>query len=284
MRTNIAFLIAFSFIVAGCGKSSEQIELEKQNADMKKELATKDSFIEDITSAINDINVKLESTWAMQKNIVQKTPTVEEGKMLSQAELKTKIMNRISDISSIITESRKKVASLQRKLAEQKTKYLALSKMVNDLKISLEERERTIAAMQIQIQNLEGDVAEKVKTIAARDEIIEHQTNRINTAYYIVGKMNELKEKNIISREGGIFWGLLGTTTVLTNTYNEGEFTTLDRSKDLVIEVAGNIEEIVPARDTSSYSKEEKPNHRSLLTIKKPENFWRESHLAIVTD
>ena len=79
-------------------------------------------------------------------------------------------------------------------------------------------------------------------------------------------------------------WGLVGTTTVLTNTFNEGEFTPLDKSKDMLIEVAGNIKEIVPVRDTSSYTKEEKPDKRTLLTITKPEIFWRDSHLAIVTE
>jgi hypothetical protein len=93
-----------------------------------------------------------------------------------------------------------------------------------------------------------------------------------------------LKEKNIVSREGGILWGLFGTTTVLTNTFNEGDFTPLDKSKDRLIEVSGTVDEIVPERDPASYTKEEKPDHHTLLTITKPEIFWRESHLAIVTN
>ena len=74
------------------------------------------------------------------------------------------------------------------------------------------------------------------------------------------------------------------TTTVLTNTYTDEEFTPLDKSKDMLIEVAGNIKEIVPVRDTASYTKEEKPDKRTLLTIKNSEIFWRDSHLAIITE
>ena len=138
--------------------------------------------------------------------------------------------------------------------------------------------------MQTQVLNLEGEVTSKTEIIAARDLTIESQTKQINTVYYVAGKMDELKEKQIVSSEGGIFWGLLGTTTVLTNGYNETEFSKLDKSKDKYIEVAGVIDEIIPERDPSSYKQELKANNRTLLTITKPESFWRESHLAIITD
>jgi hypothetical protein len=79
-------------------------------------------------------------------------------------------------------------------------------------------------------------------------------------------------------------WGLLGATTVLTSTYSESEFNALDKSKDMSIEVAGSIDEIVPDRDPDSYTKEERPDNHTMLKIIKPESFWRENHLAIVTD
>jgi DNA repair exonuclease SbcCD ATPase subunit len=291
MRTTIGFIIAFSFIIVGCGKSPEQTELERQNAQLKQELASKDRFVEDVTSTINDIHNKLENTWAMEKNILRRNPTFEEGKMLSEADMKAKILDRISAISSILSENRKKVANLQHRLAESKTQYAGLSKMADDLKNTLDDREKTIAMMQTQVLHLQSEVTSKTRAIAARDETIaaretaiENQMKQINAVYYVVGKKSELKEKKIVSREGGILWGLLGTTTVLTNTFNEEEFTSLDKSKDMLIEVAGTIDEIVPERDPSSYLKEEKPDHHTLLTITKPEIFWRESHLAIITD
>ncbi|MBN1397503.1 MAG: hypothetical protein JXA06_05665 [Bacteroidetes bacterium] len=284
MRTLFVFIMAVSFILGGCGKSSEQIELENQNAKLKQDLAAKDKFVEDVTLAINEIHDKLEITVAMEKNILRQTPTVEEGKLLSQADLKVRIMDRIANISTILTENRNKITGLQRKLAQAKTKYTGLSQMVADLQKNLDEREKTIAQLQTQVLNLEGEITSKTEIIAARDLTIESQTKQINTVYYVAGKMNELKEKQIVTSEGGIFWGLLGTTTVLTNGYNETEFSKLDKSKDKYIEVAGVIDEIVPERDPSSYKQELKANNRTLLTITKPESFWRDNHLAIITD
>jgi hypothetical protein len=284
MRSAIVVLITLSLAIAGCGKSAEQIEIEKQDAQLKQDLASKDRFIEEVTSTINDIHNKLESTWSLEKHIMPRNPTVEEGKYLSPADLRVKIMDRISNISSILSENRKKVAGLQHRLAEEKTQYTGLSQMVDDLKKSLDEREKTIATIQTQVMNLEGEVSSKTQVIAARDEVIENQTKQINTVYYAVGNRSELKDKKIIAGEGGILWGLLGTTTVLTKTIDEGEFNTLDKSKDMLIEVAGPIKEIVPERNPDSYTTEEKPDHHTLLKIIKPESFWIESHLAIVTD
>ena len=117
MRTTIGIIIAFAFIISGCGKSPEQTEIERQNAQLKQELASKDRFVEDVTSTINDIHNKLENTWAMEKNILRRNPTFEEGKMLSEADMKAKILDRISTISSILLENRRKIANLQRRSA-----------------------------------------------------------------------------------------------------------------------------------------------------------------------
>ncbi len=284
MRSTIAVFLILLLTLAGCGKSPEQIEMEKQNAQLKQDIASRDRFVEDVTSTINEIHNKLEGAWVMEKNIMPRNPSVEEGKYLSQADLKVKIMDRISNISSILTENRKKLANLQHRLAEAKTQYTGLSQMVDDLRKTLDDREKTIATIQTQVMNLENEVTSKTQLIAARDVTIENQTKQINTVYYAAGNRSELKEKKIISSEGGIFWGLLGTTTVLANKYDEREFNTLNKTKDMIIEVAGNISEIVPERDPDSYTKEEKPDHHTLLKITNPESFWNENHLAIVTN
>ena len=53
--------------------------------------------------------------------------------MLSEADMKAKILDRISTISSILLENRKKIANLQQRLSESKTQYAGLSKMADDI-------------------------------------------------------------------------------------------------------------------------------------------------------
>ena len=284
MRTIISCATIITFLLIGCGKSAEQTELEKKNAELTQDLATKDHFIEDITGTINDIHNKLETTWAMEKKILRQTSSIEQTKNMSPSEMKQQMLDRISGISSILVQNRKQLASLEHRLSESKKEYAGLQEMVADLKKNLEEREKSVAELQTHVQNLESEVADKTQVIATRDRTIEDQTAQLNTVYYVTGKRSELKDKGIITREGGFLWGLLGSTIVLNDDFAEENFVPMDKTKDNSIVVAGTIDEIVPARDKSSYTEEETEDHHTVLKISKPESFWRQKHLVIVTD
>ncbi len=291
MQTKIFVLAAFVLAIAGCGENSRQTDLEKQNSQLMQELAAKDKFIEDVSSSINEIHNKLDAVWAVEKNIMGQTSSIEGGAKLTQAQLKEQILDRISGIQNTLEENRKKVSRLQQRLKESNTKYAGLDKLVEDLKKNLDEREKSIAEMQSRIQNLEGQVSQQVQvinqheaTIGDQAKQIEEQKKQMNTAYYTMGSRDELKKKGIITKEGGILWGLLGTTTVLSNNFEDDQFRPLDKTTVTEIEVPGRIDEIIPKRDESMYMKQETEDHRTVLKITNPAAFWKENRLVIVTD
>lgn len=286
MRTIIGVLFVFSLVLAGCGN---QDELERRNKELAQELQSKDKFIEEVTSNINEIHGALEAAWAMEKKIVRQTTTAEGSKALTSAELKQSILSRISDMSSALSDNRKKITSLEKRLKGLNVQYVSLTKMVDQLKTDLEEREKSITELQTRIRSLESDVAQKTEIIAARETTIaSHETTileqrkMMNTVYFAVGNRDELKKKGVISEEGGILWGLLGTTTILAANFDVAQFEPVERSRT-AIEVSGAIDEIVPKRDESFYVKEQSENGHTILRIVKPESFWRENHLVIVT-
>ncbi|MBI3579747.1 MAG: hypothetical protein HY276_05465 [Ignavibacteriales bacterium] len=286
MRMIIGVLLMFSLIFAGCGK---QEELEQRNKELAQELQSKDKFIEEVTSNINEIHGALEAAWAMEKKIVRQTTTAEGSKALTSAELKQSILSRISDMSSALSDNRKKITSLEKRLKGLNVQYVSLTKMVDQLKTDLEEREKSITELQSRIQSLESDVAKKAEIIAARETTIAshestilEQRKMMNTVYFAVGSRDELKKKGVITEEGGILWGLLGTTTTLAGNFDVAQFEPVERSRT-AIEVSGAIDEIVPKRDESFYTKEQSENGHTILRIVKPESFWRENHLVIVT-
>lgn len=290
MRTTSFILVAFWVIVAGCEKPEEQTELEKRNSELQEQLASRDQFIEDISSTINEIHDKIGTVWEMEKNVMGKPSSSEVQQTMSQAEVKDLILNRISDIQAVLNENRKKVAGLQKKLNASSVKYAGLEKIVDDLKKSIEVREKSIADLQIRVQDLEGEVTQKTQTIAMNEAIINSQTNQIetqskeiNTAYYVMGNKDELKEKGIITDEGGFLWGLLGSTTVMSPAVDENGFYPLDKSMDNEIDVPGNIDQIIPKRDQKYYVTEAAEGNRTVLKITDPA-FWRDRRLVIVTN
>ena len=289
MRATMMFLIAISFVLVGCD-NGKQAELENQNKELANEIASKDKYIEDVTTTIGEISNQLEAAWAAEKKLVRQTNAGDVGKTLSQAELREHILARISDINAMLASNRKRVVDLQHKLKESSTKYTGIESLVGDLKKSLEDREKSVADLTEHVQNLQIEVNEKTQILAARDQTIKVQTDEINdqtialqTVYYVVGTRSDLKDKGVISREGGFPWGLFGSTTMLAAEYDPEYFQPLDKTKEMEIEIPGKIDEIVPKRSDDSYTKQELDNGHTVIKIVKPGNFWRESHLVIIT-
>ena len=273
-------------MVSGCGQS----ELENRNKELQKQLEAKDQYIEEVTSAINEIHNQLESTWAMENKVLQQSSAREGAKPPTHLQVKQQILSRISDIDSILAANRKKLSNLQARLKNAAVQYAGLQKMVEDLKATLEEREKTLTDLQARVKSLESEIGEKTRVIAAREATIEDQsdqlkerTRQLNAVYCVVGKKDDLKKQGIIADEGGVLWGLLGTTTVLAGNFNADLFTKMDRTKEFQVDVPGKIAEVIPKRDAGSYSMEETSGGHTILKIIKPDQFWKVNRLVIVS-
>jgi hypothetical protein len=286
MRTTFVVGAAILLLLTGCNQS----ELENKNKELQSQLDAKDKYIEEVTSAINEIHNQLESTWAMENKVIQQSTAKEGGKAPTQLQVKQQILSRISDIDSILAANRKKLSNLQSKLKNASVQYAGLQKMVEDLKATLEEREKTLAELQARVTTLESVVTEKTKVIAAREATIDDQAKELNsrmtqmnTVYYVVGKKDDLEKKGIVADEGGFLWGLLGSTTVLAGNFNSDLFQKMDKTKEFQIDVPGKIAEIIPKRDAGCYSVEENSAGHTIVKILKADQFWKVNRLVVIS-
>lgn len=292
----ILIIVVFALVVAGCNTRSD--ELEKENAELQQkttqlnqDLEARDQYIEDVTQSINEIYANLEGVREKEKNILRETGEVEGKKKVTSVELRQRLLQQIATIDTNMRSNRKKLSDLQARVSSSRKQYAGLQRMMNDLKKTLEEREQSIAQLQTRVQDLENEVQSKTRVIAVQDStindqksLISQQTNRINTGYYIIGSRKELEEKGIISDEGGFLWGLLGSTTVLSSGVNPQYFKPIDKTRDMTIEVQGDIDEIIPRRSENFYVTSENGQDASTLQIVQPDAFWQENYLVIITD
>jgi peptidoglycan hydrolase CwlO-like protein len=284
-------------LLAGCNTRSK--ELEKQNAELQaksnelyKELSTRDEYIGQVMDAVNGMHENLEGAREKEKLLLSETDKMEGANKASSGEIRQKMLGQIAEIDSSLKSDRKKLAELQAKVRSYRTQFASLNKMIEGLKKTLEERETSIAALQTRVAELEGEVSQKTMMVAQRDStineqqtVISRQTSKINTGYYIVGTRRELKEKGIIADEGGLLWGLFGTTTILANGFDSKLFTPINKTTEMKIEVKGAINEIVPKRNLQFYSTAASADReRSTLTILKSEQFWQDNFLVIITN
>jgi regulator of replication initiation timing len=282
MRNIVLFFALLALILGGCGDKEKLQQLEKQNNALTEQLASRDSSIRQITTMMNEIHNKLDSALANEKNVERQATAAPANRPLSLADVKQRVLDEVSDIVSSLNDSQKRIAQLKQRMKGAWSENASLQKTVDDLKENLHAREQSLSELQASVAKLEADVMQKAQTIATYDTTIENQTRQLNTVYYVIGQRSELKQKGIITDEGGFLWGLLGATTVLTTNYDDQAFRSFDKRSEMTIDVPGKIDEMVPKRDTTSYSKEPQPDGHTLLKIVRSDYFWKANHLAII--
>jgi outer membrane murein-binding lipoprotein Lpp len=291
----IPAVLAAVLIISGCGKNDElekrNAELQTKHSQLEQELASRDEYIENITSSVNEVYSNLETIRSKEKLVMNESNQLEAAKKLTREEIRQRLLSEISSIDTTLQKNRKKIDDLQSKVNSYRAQFASLRVLVTNLKKTIEEREASIAQLELKVKGLETEVGEKTQMLAERDSTItgqratiEAQTHKMNTGFYVVGTRKDLESKGIIRNEGGFLWGLLGSTTVLASGFNHEYFRPINKWAEKTIEVKGNINEIIPKREAQFYSMKEPFNHQSVLSIVEPTKFWQDNYLVIITD
>ena len=283
-RIIIALLIVPFFV--GCNQK-ELKQLKEQNQQLTVMAQEKDSSINDFIGALNTIEENLEII-KQKENIIAVNA---ENPNQSQ---KQKIASDLTSINNLLEQNKLKIEELDKKLNNSWYQNSKLRKLTDRLKAELETKEGEIvvlndkvAKLNIEVENLNGKVTELNGTVLAlntenedKAKQIENTTNNLNTAYYVFGTSKELKEKNVISKDGG-FIGI-GKTAVLSTDFNTSEFEKIDITKITTIPVIGKKISLVTNHPSSSYKVEGAETVEG-ITILDPVEFWKSSKYLVVS-
>ncbi len=289
MSYRIVFVAACVALLMGCSNNTDDLQrqlaqAQSDQAAQKQLLSERDKYIEEVMAAVNDVYKDLEQSRVKEGRLLKQSKGSEWNAQNANIDTRQKLLSDIGDIGTVLKENRKRITALQVGMKKMKIQINSLDTLIANLKTTIQEREESIAQLQTQVQGLQATVADKTKMIQDREMTIDDQQRQINTAFYITGTRDELKKKGIITDEGGFLWGLLGSTTVIGNDIDTNEFTAIDKSKDQTIHVQGKIDEILPHRKESAFATAQKDDNSSDLTIVKPDKFWQDKYLVIVTD
>ncbi len=283
-RIIIALLIVPFFV--GCNQK-ELKQLKEQNQQLTVMAQEKDSSINDFIGALNTIEENLEII-KQKENIIAVNA---ENPNQSQ---KQKIASDLTSINNLLEQNKLKIEELNKKLNNSWYQNSKLGKLTARLKAELETKEgeivilnNKVAKLNIEVESLNGKVTELNGTVLAlntenedKAKQIENATNNLNTAYYVFGTSKELKEKSVISKDGG-FIGI-GKTAVLNKDFNTKEFEKIDITKTTTIPVIGKKISLVTNHPSSSYKVEGAETVEG-ITILDPVEFWKSSKYLVVT-
>jgi hypothetical protein len=140
-----------------------------------------------------------------------------------------------------------------------------------------------LVALNTQVEKLNTDLTASTTESESRGKTIEEQTTKLHTAYYTTGTWKELKEKQVLTKEGGVLG--LGRAKVLKEDFNNKAFTSVDITKVQSIPLQSTGAQLVTNHPSDSYTIEIKGDQVSDLRILDPEKFWATSkYLVVVVD
>jgi len=293
MKRIFVIAIAISLGISCNEKSKEKIgDLENQLSETVNILEERDSamneylgFITEIEKNLNEIRereslISLESEELQGGNIEQRDQLIKDLQTINTLMLENK--DRITALSSNLKASKFQVTQLKDLVAQlQKNmdmKDAEVQKLNQQMAFLLEENE----ILKVQVDSLFAENESRDQTIQEQQEKIESLDNKINTAYYASGSMEDLQEKSIIEKQGG-FLGI-GSVKQLNEDMDLSAFDSIDIRKTYSIPVHSKKVELVTEHPSDSYEMiiDEENKQVDKIVILDPDKFWASTKCLVM--
>lgn len=281
------FIAATALVMSACNQN-ELTESNRQKDSLMSVVNERDSFINDFISSFNDVERNLDSVAVRQHIIAVNSDKSGELKPNQKA----RINAEIASINSLMDQNRKKIAELNRKIKNSSSKNAQLEKMIATLNDQLAKKDIELTDLNAKLNSLNAQVATletSVDTLMARNgaqsQTIAEETMALHTAYFVVGKSNDLQDAKIIDRKGGLLG--IGRTSKLSQDFDNSKFTRIDYTVTNNIAINSDMK-IVTSHPTNSYTLEKDTKDNDLvknIVITNPELFWSASkYLVVIKD
>lgn len=289
MKKNVVkylFVLAAACVACmptSCVRRQVAAQAESQRDSLALVVSAKDSLINGIFSDINAISENLAQIKS-RENLISVSGQ-EDGVRRPIQE----INNDIAAIDRLLQENREKIASLQRTsalLRKANQRIEGLDRMISDLNGQLAEKTGEIerlrgelAQMGLEVKTLTETVAERsaeVETLSGEKTELE---NQLNTVYYIVGAEKELRDAQIINKQG-----FIGRTLTVGRNSNFDSFTMTDSRLLSEVPVGQKKATLVTSHPEGSYELVTDANKVvEKLIITDPVRFWESSKILIIS-
>jgi DNA repair exonuclease SbcCD ATPase subunit len=280
MKRYLVILLVLPLFYA-CHNSQDQAEIKDLGAKdsaLGKRTEAQDSTIMAYVRTFNDIQDNLDTI-----NKRSKILTVANG---GETDRQAQIVENIRTIGDLMMKNKKDIAFLERKLKRSNGQNEQLQKMIAHLTEELNEKDAQIASLQSQLgesnaalKDMISKFNDSMKVVANQKEQINQMTNDMNTVYYAVGTMKELKKQGVVTKEGGIVG--IGGAAELKQNFNTTYFTKADLTNLHVVSLFSKFGKVVTNHPSDSYTVTNNKKSDSLL-IKDPKSFWSQSKYLVI--
>jgi uncharacterized coiled-coil protein SlyX len=276
-----------ALLMSACNQSNTDTAIRESDS-LRLIVNEREASLNEFIASFNDVERNLDSV-AVKQHLISMSADRRGELKLNQKE---RINNEIAAINSLMDENRKKLAALNSKLKRSGNKNAELEKTIATINRQIVQKDLELADLNAKLNDLNAQVAQLrtvVDTLNIQNGIqsqsIADKTMALHTAYYIIGKSNDLKEAKIIDRKGGLLG--IGRTSKLNSDFDNSKFTRIDYTQVSTIAINSDMK-IISNHPTSSYTLDKDLKDKDLvknIVITNPEIFWSASkYLVIVKD
>lgn len=270
-------------LLASCVSRQVAVEVESRSDSLELVVSAKDSLINAVFADINAISENL-ALIKSRENLITVAGESEGGRRPVE-----EIDNDIKAIDRLLRENRAKIESLQCSAAQLRKANLridGLEKMIADMNRQLAEKKAEVEQLRESLVRMGDEVKSLTEEVAVRSAEVENLSgekvelqNQLNTVYYIVGAEKELRDAQIINKQG-----FIGRTLTVGRNSNFDSFTMADSRLLSEVPVGQKKATLVTSHPEGSYELVTDANKVvEKLIITDPVRFWESSKILIIS-
>ena len=254
--------------------------MQQERDSLQRIINEKDMELDDILGTFNEVQEGIRKI-----NEAEGRVTIAEGSPES-ASTKEIIRENLEFIQNAMQQNREMIAQLQEKLKNSSIRGTKMQKTIEslqaqieaqaariqELEASLAEKDALIEVQGNAIAGLSNDVASLTEENRSKTEKVQQQDKELNTAWFVFGTKDELKEQKILTK-GDV---------LKSGDFNKDYFTKIDIRYDKDLKFYSKSAQLLSTHPAGSYQLAKDKQGQYELHITDPQKFWSVSKYLVV--
>lgn len=275
------------FLMSSCVESSQKYKDLLARADSLSTIATaQNAELEGMLADINDITVGMQSLRDAEHLLTLEAEKENKSGSKSKQQL-ARLKNDVQAITEAIAGYKSQIAGLEGKNKRQSAEF---KKLIASLNAELEVRSEKIT-------EITGQLAAKNKELAVKVQEVEHLTQNVDSldkktksqkmtiaeqdqaihmANYLIGSRKQLKDAEVISRQG-IF-----CPPIVSSQAQKADFVNIDIRETKSIQTNSKKAKLLSVHPVDSYTLEAGEDGNMILKINDENAFWKQTKYLVI--
>ena len=271
---------ASMFFLGSCVESSQKYKSLQARLDSLSTVhIMQNSEMESMLADLNDISAGMQSLRDAERLLTMETINENKANSKSKQQL-NQLKKDVQAITEAIASYKEQISKLEGKNKSQSAEF---KRLIAGLNAELDQRTQKLNEITKQLAVKTEEVANLTENVEALDKAnksqqmtINEQDMAIHQGHYLIGNRKELKEAEVISRQG-IF-----CPPIVSSQAQKANFTDLDIREMKVIPLNSKKAKLLSVHPADSYTLETGEDGNMTLKINDENNFWKQTKYLVV--